>query len=197
MSSFQRGSQAAALSRLAHIESRFRSRKQPHGQARQGPDASHELTADLGISSPPGAVTQSSEVSVPISAASSSDQSLKGKRFLKKKAATNVDTTNAAAPASPKCQDASVRSQPRAAAAAVPLVDLETKSVRVARGVSLESDEEDMRKLLGDSPDITNSFLRPEKITSIKKTDKVRQLQTQYIVMTGHKKTLYTLVFPA
>lgn len=175
MSSSQRGSQTAALSRLAQIESRFRSRKQPFEQATQGPEASHNLTSDLGISPPPEAVTQSLQASVPVSAASSSDQSLKGKRFLKNKAAAAVDTNTAA---SPKAQDAGVLSRSRAAAAApaVPLVGLEAKSVRVAHDPSLKSDEEDMRKLLGDSLDSTeNSFLRPEK-SSIKKPDEVPQL---------------------
>lgn len=157
------------MSRLAQIESRFRSRKQP-----QGPDASQNLTSDLGISPPPEAVTKSLEASVPMSAASSSDQSLKGKRFLKNKATAAVDTTNPAASASssPKSHDAGVLSRSRAVPAAgpaVPLVGLETMTMRVAHGLSLESDEEDMRKLLGDSLDSTdNSFLRAEK-----KPDKV------------------------
>lgn len=177
MSPSQRGSQAAALSRLAQIESRFCSRKQPQEQARQGPKPAHNLTSNLGMSPPPDAVTQSLEASIlPISAQSSSDQSLKGKCFLKKKAAAAVDNTNTAASGSSKGPDGGVLSWSRTAAA-VPLGGLETKSMKVAHGMSLESDEEDMRKLLGDSLDSTdNSFLRPEKISSMKKPDKVPQL---------------------
>uniref|UniRef100_A0AAQ6IKT3 DUF4614 domain-containing protein n=1 Tax=Anabas testudineus TaxID=64144 RepID=A0AAQ6IKT3_ANATE len=176
VSSSQRGSQTAALSRLAQIESRFRSRKQSQEQARQAPKAAHNLNSDLGFSAPTEAVTQSLEPSVPISAQSSSEQSLKGKRFLKNKAAAAVDSTNTATSGSPKGPDAGVMSWSRAAAAAaaaaVPLVSLDTKSVRATRGLSLESDEEDMRKLLGDSLDSENSFSRPE-VSFIKKPDKM------------------------
>lgn len=100
-----------------------------------------------------------------LSAQSSSDQSLKGKRFLKNNTVVAVNNSNTAGP------DVCVRSRSRAADAVVPSVGLETKSVRVVSGVSLESDEEDMRKLLGDSMD--NSFLIPGRPSFIKTADKV------------------------
>ncbi|XP_070765531.1 uncharacterized protein C19orf44 homolog [Enoplosus armatus] len=158
MSPSQRGSQTAALSRLAQIESRIRSRKQVQEQARQ---PAGNLTSDLGISPPPPAA-QSLEASVQLSAQSSSDQSLNGKHFLK-------NTSDAAAAARfPKGPDVGVGSRSRAAAR------LETKSARLVSGVSLESDEEDMRKLLGDSLDSTDSnFLIPGRPSSIRTTDKV------------------------
>nr|XP_020465756.1 uncharacterized protein C19orf44-like isoform X1 [Monopterus albus] len=159
----QHSSQTAVLNRLAQIESRIRSHKQPHEQARQGPKPAHTLTSELEISLPPEVVSQSMEASVPVSAQSSSDQSLKGKRFLKSKAA--------AASGSSKGPDAGVMFRPRAASAAVPLVGLKTKSMTA---VSLESDEEDMRKLLGDLSDSTdNSFLRQEKLSSRKQPNKM------------------------
>ncbi len=168
MSSSQRGSQTAALSRLAEIESRVRS----HKQARQGPKPAETLTSDLGISPPPPA--QSLEASVQLSAQSSSDQSPKGKRFLKNKTAVAVNSSNTAAASSPKGPDVGVRSRSRAADAVVPSAGVETKSVRAVSGVSLESDEEDMRKLLGDSLDSTdNSFLIPRRPSSIRTVDKV------------------------
>lgn len=168
--SSQRDSQTAALRRLAQIESRFRSRMQPQEQARQTVaklPASH-LTSELGMLSPPEAVSQSLEASPPAAAHSSSDHSLKGKRFLKNKA------TAAAASGSPKGPDDDVMSRSRTAGAAVPLVGLENKLMRPVRSVSLESDEEDMRKLLGESLDSTDkSFLRPDNISSMKEQDKV------------------------
>ncbi|XP_035509018.1 uncharacterized protein C19orf44 homolog [Morone saxatilis] len=161
VSSSQRGSQNAALSRLAQIESRIRSRK----QAGQGLKPAENQTSDMGIPPPPAA--QSVETSVQLSAAqSSSDQSLKGKLFLKNNTTAAVNNSNAAAAAaaaaSQQGPDVGVRSRSRAADAVVPSAGLETKSVRVVSGVSLESDEEDMRKLLGESLDsIDNSFLIP------------------------------------
>lgn len=166
MSSSQRGSQTAALSRLAQIESRIHTRK----QARQGPVPAENLTSDLEISQPPAA--QSLEASVQLSAQSSSDQSLRGNRFLKKNVAVAVN--NSAAARSPEGTDVGVRSRSRAADAVVPLVGSDTKSVRVVSGVSLESDEEDMRKLLGDSLDsMDNSFLLAGRHSSKRSADKV------------------------
>ncbi|XP_051233674.1 uncharacterized protein C19orf44 homolog [Dicentrarchus labrax] len=159
VSSSQRGSQNAALSRLAQIESRIRSRK----QAGQGLKPAENQTSDMGIPPPPAA--QSLEASVQLSAAqSSSDQSLKGKVFPKNNTTKAVNNSNAAAAAARSHQgpDVGVRSRSRAADAVVPSAGSETKSVRVVSGVSLESDEEDMRKLLGESLDsIDNSFLIP------------------------------------
>lgn len=151
------------MNRLAQIESRIRSRQ----QAGQGPKSAENLTSDLGISPPPAA--QALESSVQLSAQSNSDQSLKGKRFLKSN--TAVNNSNPAVARGSQGSDVGVRS--RAADAEVPSVGLETKSVRVVRGVSLESDEEDMRKLLGDSDSIDNSFLIPGRPSSKRTADKV------------------------
>ncbi|GAA6230925.1 uncharacterized protein C19orf44 homolog isoform X2 [Lates japonicus] len=164
VSSLQHGSQTAAMSRLAQIESRIRSRKQVLEQAGQG------------ISPPPGAASQSLEASMPASAQSSSDQSLKGKRFLKKRTDVAVDSTNIVASGSPKSPEVGVRSRSRASGTVVPSAGLGLKSLRVGRGVSLESDEEDMRKLLGDSLDSTdNSLLRPVRPLSMRTAGKKSQ----------------------
>lgn len=136
------------------------------------------LTSDLGISPPAAArVLQSSEASMQLQPGSA--QSLRGSRFLKKKAA---ESTNTSPPAAPKRVDASVRS--RAAAASE---GLERQSVRLMSGVSLDSDEEDMRKLLGDSMDSTDfSFLRPGRPSSLKKPDEVRSWACLYLVLPHH-----------
>uniref|UniRef100_A0A673YS88 Uncharacterized protein n=1 Tax=Salmo trutta TaxID=8032 RepID=A0A673YS88_SALTR len=100
-STSQRSSQSAALSRLAVIENHIRNRQ----QARDGP----ALLADRSIPTAP------QEKEKPLPAQSSSDLSMKGKRFLKK----------------------------RVHVSPIPAVAV------AGRGVTLDSDEEDMRKLLG------------------------------------------------
>ncbi|XP_068563284.1 uncharacterized protein C19orf44 homolog [Cebidichthys violaceus] len=170
VSSSQRGSQTAALSRLAQIESRIRSRKQVQvqEQARQGPRPAENLNSDVEVSPPPAA--RSLEAPAQLSAQSSSDRSLKATRFLKNKTAVAGNDVTTAADRSPKGADVGVGS--RAADAVVPLAGLETKSVRVVSGVSLESDEEDMRKLLGDSLDsVDKSFLIPGRRSSVRTGD--------------------------
>ncbi|XP_010780063.1 uncharacterized protein [Notothenia coriiceps] len=145
VSSSQHGSQAAALSKLAQIESRVRSRMQvqDHGPA-------ESVTSNMGAASP------SQEAPVRLSAQSSSEQS---KHFLK--------NTTAGAAGSP---DVGVRSRSRAAESAGPAAGLDRKPVR---GVSLESDEEDMRKLLGESLDSEDhSFLTPVRASSLRTADK-------------------------
>lgn len=164
VTSSQRSSQTAALSRLAQIESRIRSRKQV-----QEPKSAENLTSDLGISPPP--VAQSLEAPVQLSAQSSSDRSLRGKRFLKSKTDAAGNNSNT----SLEGRDVSARSRSRAAHVIGPSAGLEKRSVRVVRGVSLESDEEDMRKLLRDSMDSSdNSFFIPERPSSTRAADKVR-----------------------
>lgn len=154
VSSSRLGSQTAAKSRLDQIEMRIRSRQQALEQARRG-------------SSPqPEAVLQSVEAS----SHSSSDQSPKGKRFLKNKAAVTVHSSNSA---SPKGPDVGVTCRPRDVGRIVPPAALERETLRVVSGVSLESDEEDMRKLLGDSLDSTDDSLRPLRACSKRTTDKV------------------------
>lgn len=154
VSSSLRGSQTAALSRLAQIESRIRSRQQSGQWAKPAKDQ----TSDLGIQVQPPAAAQSPEASGQLSAQSSSEHSLKGNRFLK----SNAAITAAAAARAPQSPDVGVRFRSRAADAVVPSLGLETNSGRVLSGVCLESDEEDMRKLLGDSLNsMDNSFLIP------------------------------------
>nr|XP_033476912.1 uncharacterized protein C19orf44 homolog isoform X2 [Epinephelus lanceolatus] len=165
VTSSQRSSQTAALSRLAQIESRIRSRKQV-----QEPKSAENLNSDFGISPPP--VAQSLEAPVQLSAQSSSDQSLRGIRFLKSKTDTAGNNSNM----SLEGRDVSARSRSRSRAAHVigPSAGLEKRSVRGVRGVSLESDEEDMRKLLRDSMDSSdNSFFIPERPSSTRAADKM------------------------
>lgn len=169
VSSSRHATQTPALTKLAEIESRIR--EQAQEQARQETEPALSLTSDLGISSPPPArVTQTSEASMHLSVQPSSDQSLRGNRFLKKKAAGAVEDTRTSPTVAPKSVDVRVRSRSRAAASSE---GLERNSVRLTSGVSLDSDEEDMRKLLGDSMDSTDySFLRPGRPSSVNKPDK-------------------------
>ncbi|XP_029002174.1 uncharacterized protein C19orf44 homolog isoform X2 [Betta splendens] len=157
------GSQAAVLSTLAQIESRIHSHPQPQEQARKGPQPDHNPIPSLATQQK--AVTQTVEATTLLSSAQSSNhQNHKVKRFLKNKVMTS---------------ESSEGSGSSAAAATFPLRGIETNSVKVDYVVSLESDEEDMRKLLGDLLDSTdNSFLRPEKSPSITKTEKMLS-QTQ------------------
>lgn len=141
-----RGSQTAALSRLADIESRIRSRKQV-GQLLKP-------ASDLGTSptpAPPVPPAAAAPQSVRLSPQSSGEQSPRGKRFLK---SSRVEGVNTSKPAGPHV---GAGSRSRAADAADPSVGSE---MRRLTGVSLESDEEDMKKLLGDSLDsIDTSYL--------------------------------------
>lgn len=163
-----RGSQNTALNRLAQIESRISSRR----QTRQGQKPGKELTFDLRHQmSPP--VAQSPGPPMLLSVQSSNDQSLNGKPFLKKTTAIAMNNNNTAG-SSLQGPDVFFRSGFRAADAPVSLAHWEAKSVRLVSGVSLESDEEDMKKLLGDSLDsMDNSFLLPGRPSSIRTTDKV------------------------
>ncbi|XP_028259700.1 uncharacterized protein C19orf44 homolog [Parambassis ranga] len=174
VSSSQRGSsQTTALSRLAEIESRIHSRKQAQEQVRQGTKPAYDFNTDTRLSPPPLAPTN-------LPTKSSSDQSPRENRFLKKKTTSAIEGTNAAS-AAPKSADVSVRSR------ACNAVDLsrETKSLRIMNTVSLESDEEDMRKLLGDSFDSTGcSLIRPEKPSSMKKPKKKFSKSSQRVPST-------------
>ncbi|XP_049442973.1 uncharacterized protein C19orf44 homolog [Epinephelus fuscoguttatus] len=183
VTSSQRSSQTAALSRLAQIESRIRSRKQV-----QEPKSAENLTSDLGISPPP--VAQSLEAPVQLSAQSSSDRSLRGKRFLKSKTDAAGNNSNT----SLEGRDVSARSRSRAAHVIGPSAGLEKRSVRVVRGVSLESDEEDMRKLLRDSMDSSdNSFFIPERPSSTRAADKMLSRSSHRV----HSSPLPTAVLPS
>ncbi|XP_035863025.1 uncharacterized protein C19orf44 homolog isoform X2 [Sander lucioperca] len=177
VSSSQQGSQTAALSRLAQVESHIHSGKQVQEHARQGQKPAENLTSDVGISPPP--VAHSLEDPVQLSAQSSSDTSLKGKRFFKNVTAVAVNNSNTAAP---KEADFGVRSRSRAADAVVPSGGLATKSIRAVSGVSLEIDEEDMKKLLGDSLDsIDNNFLIPGRPSFIRRADKLLSKSSQKV----------------
>lgn len=138
VASSQRSSQSTALSRLALIEDRIRNRQ----QARDGPPSSAPNRG-----STPGPTAQETPLS--LSAQSSSDLSMKGKRFLKTKTPTTTATTLATAAnaptVAPKGPEASFK-------AATPLGGSKASQLAAAnRGVTLDSDEEDMRQLLGGS----------------------------------------------
>lgn len=165
VASSQRGYQNAALNRLDQIESRIRSHKQAQERNRQASKPSESKTSDFNISPVPG--TKSPEAPLQPSAQSSSDQSLPRKRFLKKTTAANAAAT------SPRGQDSAGRSVSRAAEAVFPSVSWDKKPGRVVSGVSLESDEEDMKKLLGDSLDsMDSSSLKAGGPSSARTTDK-------------------------
>ncbi|XP_014004647.1 uncharacterized protein C19orf44 homolog [Salmo salar] len=145
----QRSSQSVALSRLALIENRIRNRQ----QARDEPALSNRST-------PPA--PQERETPRTLSDQSSSDLSMKGKRFLKKTA--NASSTPAVVPKE-KGPDLDL----------MPLGGFKapTPLVRVAsRGVTLDSDEEDMRKLLGGSFESSENSLHKEARVSSQTTRK-------------------------
>ncbi|KAK6320444.1 hypothetical protein J4Q44_G00095510 [Coregonus suidteri] len=146
VTTYQRSSQSAALSRLALIENRIRNRQ----QARDGP----ALSADR--STPPA--TQERET--PLSSQSSSDLSMKGKRFLKKTA--NSSPTPAVAP---KEKGPDLDPMPLGGSKA-PIPPIRVAS----RGVTLDSDEEDMRKLLGGSFESSEDSLHKEARVSSQTT---------------------------
>uniref|UniRef100_A0A3Q1GKD8 DUF4614 domain-containing protein n=1 Tax=Acanthochromis polyacanthus TaxID=80966 RepID=A0A3Q1GKD8_9TELE len=182
MPSSLRTSQTTALNKLAEIESRIRSRKQTQDQTRQGTKPAINPVSDLGLSPRPPSI-QSPEAHVQLSAQSSSDQSPRGNRFLKNKAAGAIGST---APAvAPKSPGVGVRSRSRAANPVSPSAGLEIKSVRITSGVSLESDEEDMKKLLEDSLDSTDySFLKAGRPPSTRKGDKMFSQSSQRLQST-------------
>ncbi|XP_036375117.1 uncharacterized protein C19orf44 homolog [Megalops cyprinoides] len=122
VSSSQRSSQSAALSRLALIEDRFRSRK----QAKEGQGT--ELPAPD---------------ETPLSTRSSSELSMKGSRFLKKKSTPLMQQQNP----EPVKADGYRASQFKS----------------VGKGVSLDSDEEDMKKLLEDPLESSDESLHKER----------------------------------
>lgn len=138
----QRRSQSAALNRLAQFEQRFKHRKEGSYGQTSSPD-------------PP------SPQEAPLSAHSSSDLSMKGVRFLKKKVTSSVPEENKQSHA------------PQILAKAPPL--------KVSsKGVSLDSDEEDMKRLLGgslnsstESPGLTKKVIQVSKIAFIKGNDQV------------------------
>ncbi|XP_041863188.1 uncharacterized protein C19orf44 homolog isoform X1 [Melanotaenia boesemani] len=134
------------------------SRKPFLKQARQRTN----LTADLVLSPP--AATQST--------GGSTEQSRGGNHLRKKKADVVAERSRVSPAVFSRSKHVGVRSR-----AGDPLQHsggLEVKSGRVMSTVDLESDEEDMRKLLGDSVDLSdNSFLEAQRPSSTKRLDKM------------------------
>ncbi|XP_038147657.1 uncharacterized protein C19orf44 homolog isoform X2 [Cyprinodon tularosa] len=124
-------SQAPAWRRLAEIESRVRNRQQELQQAKRATQA---------------AAVQNTEASVEPSEDSDSEQSRKGKRFLKKTSAATAEGTDAAPPAG-----VGDRSRSGGGSAEIRSGGLEKKQRREGSAINLESDEEDIKELLGDS----------------------------------------------
>lgn len=163
MSSLSSGSQPAALSRLSEIEKRVNSRRQAIVETQQATKSAPDLTSDLRASATAVDTFRSAEAPEQLSAHSSSDQSHKNS-FLKKKAA------GSAASADPIIPDGSGRSRTRATEP----VGLKLKPGGGTRGVSLDSDEEDMKKLLGDSMESTDySSSGPKRSSPVKRLNKV------------------------
>lgn len=156
-----RGSQTAALNRLADLESRVRSRKQarPVLKPASGPRPSPGPAA-----SPPPPSSAGAAQPFGLSPSSSDERSPKGKRFLKPSRSSGVKTSLPAGPGvgmGPRTGDAD---------GAEPSAGTE---MRRTAGVSLESDEEDMKVLLGDSLDSLNSHLTPARPAFHKTAEKV------------------------
>lgn len=162
MSSSQRCSQAPALRRLAEIESRVRSRKQELEQAKKASAAVLSPASDVEMS--PAAAVQIREASAALSVRFDTDQNQREKCFLKKK--------NSAPPEATKPAAAGVVFRSRAGNAVERSGGLERKPRRPMRGVSLESDEEDMMKLLGDSVELI-SMSGPGTSSSVKRPHRV------------------------
>ncbi|KAM6922013.1 uncharacterized protein C19orf44 homolog [Xenentodon cancila] len=161
MSSSQCDPQTATLSKLA--KSTSRSHKQASNQAGQGTKAPVNLTSELEMSPTPA--RHFTETSSELSARSNSEQSQRETRFLKKKAAG----TFAAPAVAPTRRAVGIKSRFRAGNPLLSSGCLELKSGRVRRSVDLESDEEEMKKLLGDSLDSSDcSFSGARRCSSLK-----------------------------
>ncbi|XP_032428772.1 uncharacterized protein C19orf44 homolog isoform X2 [Xiphophorus hellerii] len=161
VSSSQHGSQAPALRRLAEIESRVRSRKQELEQAKKASAAVLSQASDVEMS--PAAAVHIREASAALSAQFDTDQSQRENCFLKKK---NQSISAPAEAAKHAAAGVGFRSQ--AGNAVEHSGGLERKPRRPMSGVSLESDEEDMRKLLGDSVE-SISMSGPGRSSSVKR----------------------------
>lgn len=172
-----RGSQTAALSRLADLESRIRGRK-PAGQV---PKPASDLILSPAPSSPaPAAAAQplgpsaaAAAQPLGLSPPSSDEQNLKGKRFFKSNRASGVKAGQPAGPG--------VGMGPRPGAADGPQPSASTEMRRLT-GVSLESDEEDMKKLLGDSLDSVNSYFTRARPKSSKTAHEVPSYCTAQVL---------------
>ncbi|XP_075868537.1 uncharacterized protein C19orf44 homolog isoform X2 [Nelusetta ayraudi] len=177
-----RGSQTAALSRLADLESRIRGRK-PAGQVLK--PASDLMLSPAPSSPAPAAAAQPLGPSAAAAAAqplglsppSSDEQSLKGKRFLKSNRAPGVKAGQPAGPG------VGMGPRPGAADGAQPSASTE---MRWLTGVSLESDEEDMKKLLGDSLDSVNSYFTHARPKSSKTAHEMKSRHSRSVSTTPH-----------
>ncbi|XP_054916461.1 uncharacterized protein C19orf44 homolog [Poeciliopsis prolifica] len=161
VSSSQYGSQAPALRRLAEIESRVRNRKQELEQAKRASAAIISPASVVEMS--PAAAVQTREASVALSARFNTDQSQRENCFLKKK-----NCSSSAPPEATKHVSADVRFRSQVGDAVEHSGGLERNPRRPMSGVSLESDEEDMRKLLGDSAE-SISMSGPGRPSSVKR----------------------------
>uniref|UniRef100_A0A087YDD6 DUF4614 domain-containing protein n=1 Tax=Poecilia formosa TaxID=48698 RepID=A0A087YDD6_POEFO len=165
VSSSQGGFQAPALRRLAEIESRVRSRKQELEQAKKASAAVLSPASDVEMA--PEAAVQIKEASAALSAQFDTDQSQRENRFLKKK-----NRSSSAPPEATRHAAAGVGFRSRAGDAVEISGGLERKPRRPMSGVSLGSDEEDMRKLLGDSVE-SISMSGPGRSSSVKRPDRI------------------------
>lgn len=157
-----RSSQNAALSRVADLESRIRSRKQAQHLLKSASDLRSSIPSSPPAGSPAPPSTACRAEPFGQSSLSSDEQRLKGKRFLKSNRASGVKTSQPAVPGiGPRHRDAD-GAEPSAGT-----------DVRRVAGVSLESDEEDMKKLLGDSLHSPNSSLTPVRPKYDKTADEV------------------------
>lgn len=167
-----RGSQTAALSRLADLESRIRGRK-PAGQV---PKPASDLLlspAPAAAAQPLGPSAAAAAQPLGLSPPSSDEQSLKGKRFLKSNRASGVKAGQPAGPG------VGMGPRPGAADGSQPSASTE---MRRLTGVSLESDEEDMKKLLGDSLDSVNSYFTRARPKSSKTAHEVPSYCTAQVL---------------
>lgn len=178
MSSSQRGSQAPAWRRLAEIESRVRSRKIELEHAKQAAAADLSIASDLKTS--PAAAFRNADASVELSARSDGDQSQRGNRFLKKKRTGAAESISDALPEETGQAAVGARSRSRGGDPDVRSRGSERKPRRVMSSVSLESDEEDMKKLLGDSVGAI-SMVGPGRLSSVTGTHRVGLLYLRLI----------------
>ncbi|XP_029987507.1 uncharacterized protein C19orf44 homolog [Sphaeramia orbicularis] len=156
LASSHHSSQSSALSPLAQTENRSsRSKRSRH---------------DLGVSA---AGAQSAEAATVLSARFSPDHSLDKRPFLKN------TTARSAVTAGPKRNQSGA--MPPSDDASVPVVGV-TPSARGVSGVSVDSDEEDMKRLLEESEGSTHHTRRPGTAASTRATDKTSNRQSHKVI---------------
>ncbi|CAL8307473.1 unnamed protein product [Lota lota] len=181
VASSQQGAQSAALSRLASIEGRIRARQQAQQSMTQGhaiegnPHRTIPPTASNSPSPPHGHSPPELPMAPLSPQLSTNDPGSPRKRFLKKTSVQATANSNLSQSQGakvsveiPAAADAGLSVGKYRSASAVKLWPSVVKPEPVAgegRGVSLDSDEEDMRKLLGDSLDsMEDSLLRRRRL---------------------------------